>query len=800
MYIQTIIFHTLQLTLSHKAVCLFGMAKLKIPIILFCFLFSYIAAQSQSRFTISGLVKDAATGETLIGASVKLGEGRGNGTLTNSYGFYSLSAAPGKYTLQIGYVGFETFSTEVDLSENRQLTVSLKGGNNLQEVVITAGARRDENVSSPQMGLEKLNMAQINSVPVLFGEKDMVKTLQLLPGVKTAGEGNTGFYVRGGSSDQNLILLDEAVVYNASHLFGFFSTFNSDAIKDVNLYKGGMPAQYGGRLSSTLDISMLDGNAKDYTVQGGIGLIASRLKVEGPIDSGKGSFMVSGRRTYADALLKLSSDTSLKQASLYFYDINAKANYHFNDKNTLYFSGYLGKDVLGLKNLFGTNWGNTTATLRFNHIFNSRLFSNTSLIYSDYDYTVQSYDVGNDFRVLSRIRDFNFKEDLQYYISSNHTLRFGINAIQHTITPGRISATSNSSFNPRVLEDRKGLESAAYISDEWKIGEQLNLLYGLRLSRFDLFGPGTFNTYNAAGDVTSSKTYESDQVVKSYMYLEPRISASYVFNSENSIKASYGRNTQNIHLLSNSTASSPSDLYIMSSNNLKPEIADQVSAGYFRNFKEDAYEFSVELYYKWLQNQIDYKNGAQLLANENVESQLVYGSGRAYGMELFLKKKYGQFNGWLGYTLSRTERKFAEINEGRYFPSRQDRTHDISLVGIYKLNDRWSFSGTFIYGTGNAITFPTGKYQLDGITRFYYSDRNSSRMPATHRLDIGATLEGRKHKRYQSSWNFGLYNAYNHKNPYVINFRDAENDPTRTVAEQTALFGIIPSVTYNFKF
>lgn len=776
------------------------MANFKLPFILLCFLLSYVTAHSQTKFTVSGLVKDAATGETLIGASVKLGESRGNGTLTNAYGFYSLSAAPGKYTLQVGYVGFETFRTEIDLSENRQLTVSLKGGNNLQEVVITAGARRDENVSSPQMGLEKLNMAQINSVPVLFGERDMVKTLQLLPGVKTAGEGNTGFYVRGGSSDQNLILLDEAVVYNASHLFGFFSTFNSDAIKDVNLYKGGMPAQYGGRLSSTLDISMLDGNSKDYTVQGGIGLIASRLKFEGPIDSGKGSFMVSARRTYADAFLKLSSDTSLKQASLYFYDINAKANYHFNDKNTLYFSGYLGKDVLGLKNLFGTNWGNTTATLRFNHIFNSRLFSNTSLIYSDYDYTVQSYDVSNDFKVLSRIRDFNFKEDLQYYISNNHTLRFGINAIQHTITPGRISATTNSSFNPKVLEDRKGLESAAYISDEWRISDKLNLLYGLRLSRFDLFGPGTFNTYDAMGVVTSTKTYEAGKVVQSYMYLEPRISASYIINSENSLKAAYGRNTQNIHLLSNSTASSPSDLYIMSSNNLKPEIADQVSAGYFRNFKEDAFEFSVELYYKWLQNQIDYKNGAQLIANENVESQLVYGSGRAYGMEMFLKKKYGQFNGWIGYTLSRTERKFEEINEGQYFPSRQDRTHDISLVGIYKLNDRWSFSGTFIYGTGNAITFPTGKYQLDGVTRFYYSDRNGSRMPATHRLDIGATLEGKKHKRYQSSWNFGLYNAYNHKNPYVINFRDAENDPTRTVAEQTALFGIIPSVTYNFKF
>ncbi len=755
---------------------------------------------AQAKYSISGTVQDASTGETMIGATVRLLESQQNGTITNAYGFYSLTAPEGKYTLQVNYVGYTTFTTAVNLSGNQKIVVQLTPGNALEEVVIQGGARKDQNVSSPQMGLEKLNMAQINTVPVLFGERDVVKTIQLVPGVKAGGEGNTGFYVRGGSSDQNLILLDEAIVYNASHLFGFFSTFNSDAIKDVALYKGGMPAQYGGRLSSALDISMLDGNSKAYSFQGGIGLIASRLKAEGPIAKGKGSFMISGRRTYADLFLRASSDTSLKNASLYFYDLNAKVNYHFDDKNTLYFSGYLGKDVLGLKNLFGTNWGNTTGTLRFNHVFNSKLFSNTSLIYSDYDYTVQSYDVGNDFRVLSRIRDFNLKEDLQYYIGSNHTLRFGINAIHHSITPGKISATETSSFNPKTLEDRKGLESALYVSDEWHIGDHINLLYGLRLSRFDLFGPGTFSSYDADGNPVDTRTYSASERVKSYMYLEPRISASYVIDPQNSIKASFGRNTQNIHLLSNSTASSPSDLYVMSSNNLKPEIADQIATGYFRNFQEDKYEFSAEIYYKWLQNQIDYKNGAQLIANQDVESELVYGSGRAYGLELFLKKKTGRFNGWVGYTLSRSERKFDEINEGRYFPSRQDRTHDVSLVGIYKLNNRWTFSGTFIYGTGNAVTYPTGKYQLDGITRFYYSGRNSSRMPATHRLDVGATLEGKPHKNFQSSWTFGLYNAYNHKNPYVINFKNDERDPTKTVAEQTSLFGIIPSVTYNFKF
>ena len=754
----------------------------------------------QQKFTLSGSVKDGSTGETLIGANIKLLQLDQNGTATNAYGFYSITAAAGKYTLQVSSVGYQTYTREIELTKNMQIQVIITAANELQEVVISGGNKKDQNISNPQMGLEKLNMAQINNVPVLFGERDVIKTIQLMPGVKSGGEGNTGFYVRGGASDQNLILLDEAIVYNASHLFGFFSTFNSDAIKDVTLYKGGMPAQYGGRLSSALDISMLDGNAKDFGVQGGIGLIASRLKVEGPLVKGKGSFMVSGRRTYADAFLKLSSDTALNNASLYFYDLNAKANYHFDDKNAIFFSGYLGKDVLGLRNLFGTDWGNKTGTLRFNHIFSDKLFSNTSVIYSDYKYAVQSYSKGNEFRVISSIKDLNFKEDLQYYISTSHTLRFGLNAISHNITPGEVTASANSSFNPKTLEKRKGLEGAAYVSDDWRIGGRLNILYGLRLSLFNLNGPGTFSSYGTDGNISTSTVYESGDVVQHYLNLEPRLSLSYTVNAKSSVKAAYSRNTQNIHLLSNSNASSPSDLYIMSSNNIKPEIADQLSAGYFRNFKDNTYEFSAELYYKWLQNQIDYKNGAQLQANENVESQLVYGEGRAYGLELFLKKRTGKFNGWIGYTLSKTERRFDEINNGNYFPSRQDRTHDVSLVGIYQLTKRWNFSASFIYGTGNAVTYPAGKYQLNGVTRFYYDSRNGSRMPATHRLDLGATLDGKMHRRFHSSWTFGLYNAYNHKNPKVINFQNNKDYPTKTESVQTSLFGIIPSVTYNFKF
>ncbi|SDT40050.1 TonB-dependent Receptor Plug Domain [Mucilaginibacter mallensis] len=768
----------------------------------FCLLLIFIGIPSfaQKKFTISGNIKDAATGEVLIGATVRIKELSQNGAASNNYGFYSLSAPEGDYTLLISYVGYVTVSRQVSLHKNVALDIILNARNDLTEVVVSAKGHNNDNVTSPEMGVEKLNMSQINNVPVLLGERDILKTISLLPGVKAASEGNTGFYVRGGASDQNLILLDEAIVYNASHLFGFFSTFNSDAIKDVSLYKGGMPAQYGGRLSSVLDIKMDEGNNKEYVVEGGIGLISSRIKLEGPIVKDKGSFMISARRTYIDAFLKASSDSTVKGSKLYFYDLNAKANYHFDDKNAIYLSGYFGKDVLGLRNTFGTNWGNATGTLRFNHVFNSKLFSNTSLVYSNYNYTIQSFLPGNDFRAVSKITDIDLKEDLQYYINSNHTLRFGIDALHHNLAPGSLTSNDSSSFNTKVIQRRYGLETAAYVSDEWHVNDKLTLLYGARLSGIFIFGPGTFSTYNADGNTLSSKTYQSGDVVKSYFYLEPRLSASYSLNDQTSLKASYNRNTQNIHILSNSNSSTPTDLYAMSSNNIKPEIADQVSTGYFRNFDENIFEFSTEVYYKWLQNQIDYKDGAQLILNQDVESQLVYGTGRAYGIEFYLKKKYGRFNGWLGYTLSRTERKFDAINNGNYFPATQDRTHDISAVGIYQLNKRWSFSSTFVYGTGNAVTYPNGKYAIGGVTTYYYSQRNANREPSNNRLDIGATFEGKPHKKYHSSWTFGIYNIYNHRNPYAITFRDSKTNPGTTEAVETSLFGRVPSVTWNFKF
>ncbi len=770
-------------------------------VLLFGFLifFCSFSVNAQDNYTINGVVKDSLSGETLIGVTLKFTAASQSGTSTNAYGFYSYKLSPGEYKLSVSYIGYRSINRTVSINSDLRLDLNMVPENILEEIVISS-EKRNDNIVNAQMGVAKINLSEIRNVPVLFGERDVLKTLQLLPGIKSAGEGNSGFYVRGGSTDQNLILLDEAPVYNASHLLGFFSTFNSDAIKDVSVFKGGMPAQYGGRLSSVLDIRMNDGNKKEFTAEGGIGLISSRLKVEGPLIKDKSSFMISGRRTYADAFLALSKDSSINKNTLYFYDLNAKVNYQIDDKNTLYLSGYFGRDELGLSETFGFDWGNATSTLRWNHLFSNRLFSNTSLIYSNYNYVIENFLEENNFRVNSSIRDMNLKQDFQLALNNSHNVRFGLDLIHHTIAPGNITASATSSVNEVTIEKRKGNEIAAYISDEWEINDKFNLVYGLRASSFLLFGPGVFPTLDKDGITTSSKTYTSGQLVRSYFNLEPRISASYQLNEFSSLKSSYTRNTQNLHLMSNSTASSPTDLYIMSSNNVKPEIADQIALGYFRNFNNDNYEFSTELYFKQMQNQIDYRSGTDLRGNTNVEADLLFGDGRAFGIELFLKKRFGKLNGWVGYTLSKTERKFNDIDLGKWFNAKQDRTHDLSLVGIYKATERWTFSSTFVFNTGNAVTFPAGKYQLNNKTVYYYPERNSDRMPNYHRLDLSATLEGKPGRKLQSSWSFGIYNLYNRKNAYSIDFRDDPDNPTRTQAVRTTLFGIIPSITWNFKF
>ncbi len=755
----------------------------------------------QNKFTLAGVIKDKTNGETLIGATVQVKELSGMAVSSNSYGFYSINIPKGSYTLLFNFVGFSTLSIPVTVTADATVDgAMLPEVHQLDEVSVTA-IRSNDNVTKSQMGMEKLNVAQIAKIPVIFGEKDIIKTLQLLPGVKSAGEGSSGFFVRGGSADGNLVLLDDAPVYNASHLLGFFSVFNSDAIKDVALYKGTQPAQFGGKLASVLDVKMNDGNNKKFGVSGGIGLIASRLMVEGPlIKKDKGSFMISGRRTYADMFLLLSSDSSINKASLYFYDLNTKLNYSFNDKNRLYISGYFGKDVLGFGSNFGLNWGNTTATARYNHIFSPRLFSNTIFIYSNYDYKFALNFGGNDISVLSRIQDLNFKQEFQYYLNSANTLKFGFNSIEHTIIPGRISiANSQSTANPSIT-NRRSWENSLYASNLYKPLEKLNIEYGLRVNSFSVLGGGNFYTYTANGDLASTINTTNNEIVKNYITLEPRINLSYVLNAQNSVKVGYARNSQNIHVVSNSTSGNPTDVYMPSSNNVKPQTSDQISVGYFKNFLQDEYEFSVEGYYKDMQHQVDYRDGAQLQFNENLEGELLYGKGRAYGIEFLLRKKVGNFTGWVSYTLSRSERKIEGVNQNKWYNARQDRTHDIAIVGIYNLTARWSFSGTWVYYTGNAVTFPSGKYATAGQVVNYYTERNGYRMPAYHRLDIGATFIARKSAKFESSWNFSIYNVYGHENAYTIDFQVDPDDASKTQAVQVSLFRFIPAITYNFKF
>lgn len=752
------------------------------------------------NFTISGNIKDAANGEDLIGATISVKGDAAKGATANSYGFYSLTLPAGNYTLICQYIGYKATEQSIALQASQKLNVALVAeSKTLDEVVITS-ERADKNVSQTQMGVFRLDPKQIETIPVLFGEKDIIKTLQMTPGVKAAGEGNAGFYVRGGGADQNLILLDESPVYNASHLLGFFSVFNSDAIKDVTLYKGGVPAEFGGRGSSVMDVKMRDGNNKRYSASGGIGLIASRLTLEGPIVKDKGSFIISGRRTYADLFLKLSNDEAQKKSKLYFYDLNVKANYTLGKNDRIFLSGYFGRDVLGYSDVFGFDWGNATATIRWNHIISNKIFSNTSLIFSNYNYRIKINANDEDITIKSAIQDWNLKQDFTYTLNPSNNIKFGFNAIHHTFKPGQITVGSTSNFNNSELSGRKALEGGIYLQNDMKLGEKIGFQYGLRYSMFEFMGGATTYTFDKDGNKLSSKTYKEWEPIKYYGGFEPRLAAKYQLNDFSSVKASYNRMYQYLHLLSNATTSSPTDLWVPTSNNVKPQIVDQYSVGYFRNFKNNMYEVSLEAYYKTLQNQIDYRNGAETVFNELVEGQLVYGKGRAYGLELLVRKQTGRLTGWVSYTLSRSLRKFDEINNGKEYAARQDRIHDIAIVAMYDLTKKLKISANWIYYTGSAVTFPSGKYELNGIQVPYYTERNGYRMPDYHRLDIGLTWITRKTERTERSWNFSLYNAYGRQNAYTINFRQNEDNPQQTEAVRLALFTWVPSITYNFKF
>ncbi|MCU0328012.1 MAG: TonB-dependent receptor [Chitinophagales bacterium] len=759
--------------------------------------------------TISGYVTDKSNSENIKGAMIQITSLTGVGVYSNSYGFYSLTIPKGNHTVTVKYLGFETIEQSITVEENKTINFALPKKNRQIAQVVIKSKKNKQDISSTQMGKVDLDMKEVEKIPVILGEKDVLKTIQLLPGIMTAQEGNSNFVVRGGNTDQNLIQLDEATVYNATHLLGFFSTFNSDAVKDVSVYKGNMPAEYGGRLSSIVDIKMKEGSKKYLSFGGGIGLIASRLYVESPLFNQKASFLVAGRRTYVDAFTALSSDSNVKRSALYFYDFNGKFNYNFDDKNKLYVSGYFGRDRLGLNGLFIVDYGNTTLTTRYNRIINDKLFSNTSLIYNNfnYDVTLNFQNIDFDLYVRSILTDFSLKQDFDYFLNDKNSLKFGFLGTYHNVLPGEVSS-SNPIIASNTLSKSNGLELAAYIQNDHKISEKLNLNYGLRLSFYGLIGNNTNYNYDEFGRVIDTLKLSGLNMSNVVLNPEPRVTATYKLNEETSLKASYARNAQYIHLLSNNTSAQPTDRWVLSNNNIRPGISDQFAIGYFRNF--EGFEFNVETYYKILQNQIDYKTGALLRANETIDKDLIYGDGRAYGVELFFKKNTGKLTGWVSYTLSRSERRFSEVSDGAWFLSRFDRPHYLNVVAMYELNKKWSFSATLVYYTGNAVTFPSGIYGLNGNLNStnlnnnnyflnYGNTRNSQRFPDYFRMDIAATLKLKETPTWYHDLNFSLYNLTGMKNPYLITFKSDEVTRENFI-EKTYLFTFVPAITYNFRF
>jgi hypothetical protein len=770
------------------------------------FVFSDGNEGEAQRFTISGSISDKETGEKLTGATIFVVE-LNNGTMSNEYGFYSLSLTPGSYTLVFNYIGYNKTTLKIDLDKDKRMNIKLEGNvSTLNEVEITA-QNKNENVRSSEMSVVKMDIKTVNKIPAFMGEVDILKTIQLLPGVISGGEGSTGYSVRGGSSDQNLILMDDASVFNASHLLGFFSVFNNDAVKDLKLYKGDIPAAYGGRLSSLLDVRQKDGNNRKLGATGGIGLISSRLMIEGPIVKDKASFLVAARRSYADMFLPLAKNKELQNNTLYFYDMNFKVNAEINENNRIFASGYLGKDVFELKSPvdgagFGMDYGNNTFTLRWNHLFSQKLFSNFSIIRSDYNYSLGSDAEVQGFNWDSKMTNYSFKNDYGYYLNPSNTIKFGVFVSYHHFLPGNIKGTEGSSLNAIKIPDSYALEYGGYIENEQKITSLLSLNYGLRFTVFSNIGPSTLFNFDDNYKFVDSTQIEKNKIYNTYSGFEPRLSATYILSEQSSIKASYSRTMQFVQLASNSTIGNPLSIWFPASPNVKPQFADQVATGYFQNFKDGMVETSIEVFYKKMYNQIDFKDHAQLIMNPMLEGDLRFGYGEAYGVELFLRKNVGKLTGWISYTLSRSMRYFDDINEGKPYLSPFDRPHDFSTVLSYDFTKRLNFSATWVYSSGAAATFPTGRFTYGNMIAPVYSDRNDYRLPDYHRLDIGVTLKEKEkeNKKWHHSWVFSVYNAYNRHNTYSIRFQPSETVANQTVAIQTYLFGIIPSITFNFNF
>jgi hypothetical protein len=771
-----------------------------------------LAKEPGKRYTISGYVRDKATGETLIGASITI-KGNSKGISSNQYGFYSITLNGGEYTLVTTFINYQANIIQLRLTADTVMNIDLSSGISLSQEVIVTSRKRDNNVKTAQLGKISLPIEQIKSVPAFLGEVDLLKVVQLLPGVRNAGEGSAGIYVRGGGPDQNLIMLDDAVVYNTGHLFGFFSIFNSDAIKNVALIKGGMPAQYGGRLSSVLDISMKEGNNQRYQVEGGIGLIASRVSIQGPIKKDQSSFIISARRTYVDALSKpfISKSSQFYGSGYYFYDLNAKINYKFNEKDRLYLSGYFGRDVFDFVNgrqSLDVNipWGNATGTLRWNHVFNKKLFANTTAVFNDYRFTFNAAQNNLQLKLASGIRDITFKQDFDYYPYAKQKLKFGILYTHHRFTPSVVSGKQDSVvFNPLNAQTKFAHEGAVYIQDDWELTPKIQINTGLRYSFFQQIGPNKIYTTDADGNRLDSLVYKKGQAVKTYGGLEPRLSMRFSLNEQTSIKASVTRNLQYIHLVSNAGTTLPTDLWVPSTYKVKPQISWLYAAGLFKNFKNNMYETSLELYFKDMRNQIEYKEGYTPNTLDDTENSFVFGKGWSYGSELFINKVKGRLTGWIGYTLSWTWRKFPDLNFGEKYPAKYDRRNDLSAVAIYELNKKWRVSATFVYGTGNAATLPQRFYFVGGVLTQEYSRINEYRLPSYHRLDLSAILTPKKNasRKWKTEWVFSIYNAYSRQNPYFIYYDQTGNPLQGTLqvqAKQVSIFPIIPAVTWNFKF
>ena len=759
-------------------------------------------ADKPRRYSISGSIRDLNSGETLLGATVFVTELK-TGTVSDVYGNYSLTLNEGNYTLVYSFIGYKTVEKKVTLNQDLKISLEMEPQEHLLKEVVIKSERNDKNVVKPEMSTFRMDSKTIQGIPALMGEVDVIKAIQMLPGVQSVGEGSSGFSVRGGAPDQNLILLDEATVYNASHLMGFFSVFNNDAIKDVKLYKGDIPASFGGRLASVLDVRMNEGNSKKFEVNGGIGIIASRLTVEAPIVKDRSSFVVSGRRTYADIFLPLSSNKGLQDNRLYFYDLNAKINYRINDNNQVFLSGYFGRDVF--KNGFaGMKWGNETATFRWNHLFTKRLFSNFTAVYTNYLYNLGTpAGNNNSFEWNSNLRDLGIKGDFNYYLNTNNTIKFGASVTYHMFNPGVARGIGNETvINEVIVPSNYAFETGIYGSNEQKIADHFTVKYGLRFSMFQNTGPGTVFHYDSAYNATDSTVYGAGVLYNTYAGIEPRLGLLYDFNSRHSVKASYARTNQYLQLAQNSTVGTPLDIWFPSSPNVKPQVADQVAIGYFRNFRRNTIETSVEGYYKWMRNVVDFKDFAQLLLNNKLEGEIRTGKAWSYGVEFLVRLNEEKLNGWISYTYSRTFRQIREINGNSPYPAPYDKPNNISVVVNYTLGKRFIVSANWLYATGAPVTFPTGRAEIGGKIVPIYSDRNQYRYQDYHRLDLSVSFLSKPVPGRKFNWdlNFSLYNAYNRHNTWTINFTQDNTNPDVTQAEKVYLFGVIPSVTFNFHF